>query len=318
METTLLVGNGLNRCLENSISWSELLNEIAKTYGVNYNGEISMPLEFESIMNQIHRNQENPSTKVYTEVKGMIAKKVKSIVLPADAIHRELQSIHVGAIMTTNYDYLLEHIYNPDYKYEGLLRRTYLFDHTSIQNSVPFYHVHGCADNPKSICLGYEHYMGVVENLRSALNTKENSQPTDMLICKVLRGEKKQTCTWYERFYTDDISIVGLGLSESETDLWWLLTHRAYLYYSDYYGIRNNLGNTITYYDIVSPNGKDYADKIHYMLRNLHVAVRSFELGKDCGDYKEGYRMIFEEMKHPRNDSAQSIPLQNQHLEKVS
>ena len=52
MKHTLLVGNGLNRCLESSISWGSLLKDIADEYGVTYNGEIPMPLEFESIVNK--------------------------------------------------------------------------------------------------------------------------------------------------------------------------------------------------------------------------------------------------------------------------
>lgn len=54
---TLLIGNGLNRTLQFSISWSELLCDIAKEHNVEYIPDLPMPLEFERIINTILKNQ---------------------------------------------------------------------------------------------------------------------------------------------------------------------------------------------------------------------------------------------------------------------
>ena len=36
MDKTLLIGNGLNRTLKSSISWEDLLDDIANEYGVEH------------------------------------------------------------------------------------------------------------------------------------------------------------------------------------------------------------------------------------------------------------------------------------------
>lgn len=304
--STLLIGNGLNNCLNNGISWANLLEEIAKDYLVNYNGLIPMPLEFESILNQILAKEKMPSPNLYDQVKQKVASKINNTILPYNAIHHELYKKRIDAIMTTNYDNLLEYVFNPFYEFKGDKKKTYLFDETSQQQKISFYHIHGLADNPKTICLGYEHYMGVVENLRRKINTEEKGITGTMKICQVLFDPTKRKNTWYERFYTDDISIVGLGLSESEVDLWWLITHRAYLYFSNYGGVKKYLTNKITYYDIIDPKAKnmDEKEKKHFMLKNSHVNVEKLSIGKDCSDYEEGYRMILDKLGTSNNYST--------------
>lgn len=46
MKNYLLIGNGLNKCLPSGIPWGNLLENIANQYGVSYNPNIAMPLEF--------------------------------------------------------------------------------------------------------------------------------------------------------------------------------------------------------------------------------------------------------------------------------
>ena len=296
MSTALLIGNGLNRSLKNSISWSNLLKSIAEEYRVKYNGTISMPLEFECIVNQYLKTNYNPSDKVYFEIKEKIAKKLNYTLLPDGAIHQELAYLPIDALMTTNYDNLLEYVYNPSYSYKGRKDKKYLFDATSSQNGVSFYHVHGHADSPKTICLGYEHYMGLVENMRREINSGIKGSAGKMKIVETLLDPSQRRNTWYERFYTDDIGIIGLGLYESEVDLWWLITHRAYLYYSNYFGIRKKLNNKITYFDILDNTKRidlEQKQKIHYMLKNSHVDVKTYTIGKDCIDHEDAYYSIF-------------------------
>ena len=304
LKSTLLIGNGLNRCLENSISWSDLLKDVSTDYDVEYNGAIPMPLEFESIVNQILKKSKNPSNKLYEEIKEKIAQKVIHTKLPENSIHYRIKDISINSVLTTNYDNLLEYVFDYEYKFKGGNRKKYLFSPVSIQKGISFYHIHGHAENPKSICLGYEHYMGIVEHLRKEINTKENGSEEKMKIYMALKESKLLDDNWYEKFYTDNIYIVGLGLSESEVDLWWLLTHRAYLFYSDFHGIKENLVNKIIYYDIVDESKKDECvqkDKIHYMLSKLNVNVKKYILNKDCKNYLDGYNKIFDEIYEENN-----------------
>lgn len=69
MDKTLLIGNGLNRTLKSSISWEDLLDDIANEYGVEHIDNLPMPLEFERIVNTILRKSSNPSSQIYNDIK---------------------------------------------------------------------------------------------------------------------------------------------------------------------------------------------------------------------------------------------------------
>ena len=310
IENCLLIGNGLNRTLKSSISWSALLQDIAKDYGVNYEANIPMPLEFERIINTILATASGPTTEIYTRIKAEIAKKVLSAVLPDGAIHFMLPKIDADAILTTNYDYFLEYAYNRKYLYKGEKRNKYLWNATSTLQNTKFYHLHGIADIPLSICLGYEHYMGIVEKLRSELNAKVENKPDNMKIKQVIFGEKKPSDSWGERFYTSNIAIIGLGLTSAEVDIWWLLTHRAFLYYSNYCGLRKQLKNQIVYYDVIDDTSRyrhnsteEYLrsiqekENIHKLLDGAHVQVQKYYLSKYQNQYELAYRQILNDIK---------------------
>ena len=308
MDNCFLIGNGLNRTLQHSIAWGDLLKEIAEKNGVDYCSDISMPLEFERITNCYLRNSDTPSVKVYADFKKQIANKIQLTKLPENAIHHKIKTVKPDAIMTTNYDNLLEYVYSPNYNHKGNQQK-YLFDPTSIQQKVQFYHLHGMASVPQSICLGYEHYAGIIEKLRGQINKKENNENTRMLIRQVLLGERPRLNTWGERFYTSNIAILGLGLSSCEIDLWWLITHRAYLYFSDYYGLKQYIRNQISYFDIIDDIVKENTEKearrqhnqkekesIHHLLENSHINVQKYKLSKYYGDYQEAYSRIISDI----------------------
>lgn len=256
MDKTLLIGNGLNRTLKSSISWEDLLDDIANEYGVEHIDNLPMPLEFERIVNTILRKSSNPSSQIYNDIKKKIANKVQDKKLPANAIQHELCAIPVNAIITTNYDYLLENAYNQDFSYKDAKDKSnsslkYLWDPTSVQQGTKFYHMHGAASSSASICLGYEHYMGIIEKLRGKLNTREGNYKDEMKIKRIIMGEDEPTNCWGELFYTTNIDIIGLGLTTVESDIWWLLTHRASIYYTNYCNMRKYMKNQITYYDVI-------------------------------------------------------------------
>ena len=315
MDKTLLIGNGLNRTLKSSISWEDLLDDIANEYGVEHIDNLPMPLEFERIVNTILRKSSNPSSQIYNDIKKKIANKVHAKKLPANAIQHELCAIPVNAIITTNYDYLLENAYNQDFSYKDAKDKSnsslkYLWDPTSVQQGTKFYHMHGAASSSASICLGYEHYMGIIEKLRGKLNTREGNYKDEMKIKRIIMGEDEPTNCWGELFYTTNIDIIGLGLTTVESDIWWLLTHRASIYYTNYCNMRKYMKNQITYYDVIddleTSNLKDeqrqrqtYLKKenIHHLLTGAHVVVKSIQLSQCNGRYEDAYYRIIQMIK---------------------
>lgn len=313
MGKTLLIGNGLNRTI-NDIAWGNLLEKIASVFGVEYNPNISMPLEFERIVNaRMKKIFDSPTVNsTISSAKEMVANEIKKLTLPPEAIHRNLPKLNVNNVITTNYDYMLEYAFDDGYIDNNEKRKKYLFEKTCTINETDFYHIHGVCQNTNSMCLGYEHYMGLVEHLRADLNTKKDKKPTEMTIKKILYGEDSPKNTWGEKFYTSDIAIVGLELSDAEADLWWLITHRAFLYYSDYCHLRQSekLDNRIVFYDVIdmresgTDEEKRYRDKKatekkvrHQLLKDEHVEVKVYELGKKYTSYPEAYEQIIEDIR---------------------
>ncbi len=310
MDKCLLIGNGLNRTLKNSKSWADVMDGIAKEYGVGFLLDIPFPLEFERIVNSYLDQNSKEEKTIYSDIKSKIADRLSKMQLPSDAVHREIRKLKVNAILTTNYDYLLESVYCKDFVPEKQNKK-YLFDKTSTINGISFYHMHGMNADAQSICLGYEHYAGIVQNLRDEVNKKENNKRDQMRIKKVLFGDCNNKDTWGERFYTSDIDILGFSLESCEIDIWWLLTHRASLYYSNYCGIREKLTNTINYYDIIDDVKKTNSEEElkrykreldqrnkHSLLTGSHVNVKKYLLSENENSYECAYRRIIDDIKH--------------------
>lgn len=311
MNNCLLIGNGLNRCLEHSISWGKLLKDIANDLNVSYNENIAMPLEFERIINQYLNNNPYSNNSIYFDIKKKIGQKLKYVKPINLDLHNQIRNLNLNEIMTTNYDYLLEYVF--DYYYEPDLinnKQKYLMSSTTTIDGIKFYHPHGTAMAPNTMCLGYEHYMGIVSRLRSEINTTPK-QSLDMNIQRILLGNEKPKETWGEKFYTSNIGIVGLSLSDCKSDLWWLLVHRAYLYYSNYRGSKKLINNKIVYYDIFDNIKKNapkeeqqritnYINQLnrHTLLMNENVEVVAYDISEFDGSYKDAYLKIFDRIKN--------------------
>ncbi len=298
---TLLIGNGLNRCLNDNISWENLLSTIAKEYGIETNLDIPLPLEFERVVNCILMRQKNAGPEIYKEIKTVFAKQIANIGHSNMIFKDSLSNLDIQGIITTNYDFLLEKIYQKDFRgCKGIpANQKYLLKPITNCKGIEFFHPHGCADRPNTMCLGYEHYMGIVENARNNINSKPKNS-NSMRIKRKLFDEENFENIWMERFYTDNIGIIGLGLHESEFDLWWVLTHRASLFYTNYQGINELLNNRIVYYatknlNVDSKENEQY-ERRKLLLESMNVIVREY-IVEDCGGYQGTYNKILDDIR---------------------
>lgn len=293
MNNSILIGNGLNRCLSNGVSWGDLLQSITDKYEVEHNPEISFPMEFENIANQIlHKEQYySKGDLIYTELKMKIINLIDSLDDKEFSLHRKFMNLPVKSVFTTNYDYLLEKNTDINFSKSLYYRKNIVGNNKYNLNqkihvvNKDFYHIHGEMWYPQSICLGYEHYSGTLQNLRTALSSKTKGIPKIALAL----SNNTSVNIWAEKFFTDNIYIVGLGLSDSEIDLWWLLTYRAYLYYSNRASMHKYIKNKIVYYDIGIEENKN----LKFTLTNQHVEYRLIKSEK----YKEAYENICDEIK---------------------
>lgn len=304
MEAAILIGNGLNRCYTKT-SWDELLQNIANEYSVEFNNTNSFPLEFESISNQILSKEKVPSDKIYNELKGKISENLKN--KKPENLHklftRDLPTKH---ILTTNYDYMLEKSYSAEWSEDKVKRtgetRYSLYRKINIGKK-NFYHIHGEVNQVSTICLGYEHYAAYLAEMRKYLKTnnkKTNKKKTDTKIQHIVNKEigVNEKESWLNLFFTHDIYIVGLTLDPCEIDLWWLLTYRAYLYYSNDHGLKEQMKNEVTIFSVFK---KDDRADIHKekLFNNLHVKYIRIQEQKD---YENTYGLIQKKINNLINE----------------
>ena len=309
LPVTLLIGNGLNQCLEGGLPWGDLLQQIALNYGVDYRNEIPMPLEFERLVNTYLQHNPSDAADIYNRVKQDVADLVKAAEFPEKAIHSELKSLTINSLITTNYDLFLEYVWD-DHFIPFINKSTkYLRNSVGKINGIDFFHAHGCVTVPSTICLGYEHYMGTIERIRNDINRTKDTVGC-MNIAAILKGIMEPSNTWAEKIYTTNVHIIGFGLYECEADFWWLLTHRASMYYANKGG-QNLIRNTITYYDVFDDLPKNTKEKIeaalireketnkkYALLAGMHVRIKQYRLSDtQTGTYEEAYQKIINDIK---------------------
>lgn len=267
-----MLGNGINRCINSDVSWGCLLDKIADRYNVKLNKEISFPMQFESIVNQMVMNPDIVTDDIYLFVKNEILSLIKEASLADNAPHKALVD-KADAIITTNYDFLIEQSLDNSFSIQTELSDSKkVTSRYNLRNSVfvsnkEIFHIHGDLRAAKSICLGYEHYVGTVQHLREAIARKKTDGGNIPAIVLALRNPENTTDTWAEKFFTDNIHIIGLGLSWVEIDIWWLITYRASLLYTNQYNCRDFLNNKIVYHDI----GMQPDENMKFTLENLAV-----------------------------------------------
>ena len=102
MKKCIMLGNGINRCMITNISWGDLLNNVAKENGIKLNPNISFPMQFENLANQILDQKSNPSDIVYMEIKNNIITQLEAAALSPNSTHKVLTE-KADSILTTNY-----------------------------------------------------------------------------------------------------------------------------------------------------------------------------------------------------------------------
>jgi hypothetical protein len=150
--------------------------------------------------------------------------------------------------------------------------------------------------------------MGMVEKIRDDINRTQTQVGVKNIVA-ILNGTMEASNTWMEKLYTTDVHIIGFGLYECEADFWWLLTHRASMYYANEGG-QNLIRNTITYYDVFDDLPKHTEEtqaavikeketnKKYALLAGMHVRIKQYRLSDtETGTYQEAYQKIINDIK---------------------
>ena len=91
-----------------------------------------------------------------------------------------------------------------------------------------------------------------------------------------------QDYSWIDRFFFDDIYIIGFGLGYEEIDIWWIIVQRAYMYYSTH---KDKIKNKIVFIDIVPKEN----DQFKQLLPDMHVKYKFYDSGEKYKNSKQRY-----------------------------
>jgi hypothetical protein len=263
VQTAILLGNGINLLTE-GVTWAGLLNQIAQHMGVvvEINNNKTFPMIFEEIL---FRSEGNFYYNLRT-IKEHIANEY--LITRPNLFHNQVMKLNVTDYLTTNYDYSLEKVFEPNFNISCETNKEWkysIFRKNTVNQNKKIWHIHGEINNDikrinrysaESIMIGNEHYGDYFRKIHEYIKPPGGN---------VIDGLKREPESWIQKFFTHDIHIIGFSLDFSETHLWWLLNLRARIIES----INITIANKIYFY-YPSFEQEQYGPKIQ-LLEAIHV-----------------------------------------------
>lgn len=293
MRYGFVLGNGITRLpgIANrqaaSISWDDLMDDLAFHLNTEINPTTPLPFEFDRLATKLlqdkpkyerlfrHDGYDDAFKQLISQgdpllgIKRYIAAKFneKDFVPLSGIFNSFMQKVGNAkptVLLTTNYDCRIERQIDKEYQ-PGKLTS---FDSTESlsptmshgSSGVVCYHCHGTIEAPATICLGYGDYARIIASIENIY---------DRLDAGYIKSDEE---LWPLRFVDTNLAIIGLTLDYSEIDLWHLLARRA-----RYFALHPDRSeNTILFIDASPRSTRANDSKTLYRkqnLRNLGVKV---------------------------------------------
>jgi len=316
-DTILLIGNGPNRLSTDDYSWKSIINQLSHLAGKTIDfGNKPLPLVFEElvligIFRELKFHKKRYQSMIEINLRNHLASLIKT--LKSNSVHSRMINIGFRHILTTNYDYCFEnsalnknneqtipawienHLYQ-EKKY-SLFRRNLI--HT-VNGDIFVWHIHGEANIPRSLILGYDQYVNHLNHLINYLSVPNKQKRLDKqeLYSPFLQHNTNyensgSPYSWIDLFLNRDLHIVGLSLDYSEIALWWLLSFKARMYVKNFY-VKNNIPIGKTYYYVLYDNlGEIDQQKIH-LLESMGVKIININIDRG---FEKGYHSLMSELK---------------------
>ena len=227
-KSVLLLGNGINN-VGKKYSWEELIQDLIRFVGLGNLDEKNKP--FPLFYEELYLSNLKSNKLDEPKLKEFISENIKKIE-PND-VHQKITSMSFSDIITTNYDYTIENslmFTGSELNNNGVIKESVysVFRHTQV-NGTKIWHVHGEINLPKTILLGFEHYSGQLQQIRTYVVSgtgKSYKIQFPALMTQIKKGNVVNN-SWLDLIFTQNIHIIGLTLDFVESDLWWLITYRA-------------------------------------------------------------------------------------------
>jgi len=236
MKKALLLGNGLNR-VGADYSWEDLIRGL---------------LEFIDPPNEIEGDGK-PFPLLYEEMvqaalgvgleEGKIKRHIAELItrIQGNQLHQTLRKLSLSDIVTTNYDYNVEAIWEEEPTDQDTSESKYSLFRSKRFPDACVWHIHGERDLPQSILLGYEHYAGYLQYMRDYATKGREARKAPSLQSRLKEGIGPETHSWVDLLFNRNVYILGLTMDYVEMHLWWLLTWRARMKSISKYQIDNKI-----------------------------------------------------------------------------
>ena len=281
MAYSFLIGNGINRCIDNKYSADNLIKNLDSENKKLDGCKKPFPLLFESLTKQNKEDVEKQFKKINDFLKKL--NKIKNDIYTNN---KELL-LKANYIFTTNYDFSIEKSLGINKESDSINGgKNSGFKYQLEQDSAIIYHIHGDLNHYGNICLGY---LGYQKYQRSFFSHVKKD------IIKDKYNKERYIPEKLKSFFEDDIYIIGLSLNECETILWDLLMIRKGLIESGKIS-----ENKIIYYNILNQEiDIDKEKKLKEFYKSFYIDCECLRVlnDKDENEYKEKYFSIFSEIK---------------------
>lgn len=301
MENSLLFGNGINLLGKTAQDWDSLLDTISNEKDLHTKDLLNT-----MIYEKIYLNVKNESLKRENEdiefrIKNSVADLLNNN--KVNKFHKELIELKFDHYLTTNYDKTFENTFDEyfsakieDSNDENIysIRRHKKY----IQNSYSFkfWKIHGDIDKPKTIKLGLDHYCGSIGKIDAYIkgnysyDINEEFFLMDTPLVKKISNSSFDHISWIELFFNTNLHVIGLGLDDSETDLWWILNKRARFILN-----KCDIKNKIYFY------GDDSNTKRNELLKSMNIEIIIEPLIEK--DYESNHKKLLLKMAKIINES---------------
>lgn len=239
MAKVLFIGNGINNIGHAAAyTWKDLLDDLiafaARESGNRAVRKIDLLSDkpFHLLYEEIIGTACRGPTPSEIQLKEFIASKAS--LLPTNDVYTRIGAMGLTDLITTNYEPLLAQACGgePNLPNNGVVKESAygIFRHR-VANGTRLWYIHGYAERPRSIILGYEQYSGMLQRMRDYVVTGPDYEKFDRppLTKRIQHGAGFQRESWIDLFLLEDVHILGFKLDYAEMDLWWLLTYRSRL-----------------------------------------------------------------------------------------
>ena len=309
----LILGNGISKS-DGNRNWAQLINDLSQD---GMKGVLLPDVTPYSIRATVVTDTDD--TKRHSKYQKELSEKKHKYV--DNEIMKKLMRIPFDAVLTTNYTYEIEYVFDSRYPSmsDNLKRNKYATNLRSQRNKASaekgnkdtrylistfnriendnypvqdIWHIHGEQRRKTSMILTHNEYIKLISKIVEYFDGIKNKYEKN--------ATELEFISWLDYFVLGELYIVGQGFDFSEFDLWWLLGRRLRENAN-----AGNLPDIHFYSPEFDENEKNVSKVMEYFKTEFNVAKEkkgsTEKYNGNDENYKKFYREVVEDIKKQMN-----------------